>query len=125
MQRALFEPEHDAFRGLARAFIDSHVVPYHAQWEQDGIVDRSVWVEAGKLGLFGMDVPPEYGGGGQSDFRYNVVLVEEMVRAGATGLGFGLHNDVVAPYLLRHTTGEQKQRWLPGSARGRSSPPSR
>ncbi len=118
MQRTLFTSEHDAFRDMARAFIDKHIVPNHAQWERDGIVDRAVWIEAGKLGLLGMDVPEEYGGGGQPDFRYNVIVVEELVRAGATGLGFGLHNDVVAPYLLRHTNDEQKQRWLPGFCSG-------
>ncbi len=118
MQRSLFQPDHEAFREMTRAFLGKHVVPHHAQWEQDGIVDRAVWVEAGTLGLLGTDVPEEYGGGGQPDFRYNVVLVEELVRAGATGIGFGLHNDVVAPYLLRHTTEEQKQRWLPGFCAG-------
>jgi len=118
MQRTLFTSDHDAFRDLTRSFVDKHVVPHHPQWEVDGIVDRAVWKEAGKLGLLGMDVPEEYGGGGQSDFRYNVVVVEELVRAGATGLGFGLHNDVVAPYLLHLTTDEQKQRWLPGFCSG-------
>ncbi|MDQ6875352.1 MAG: acyl-CoA dehydrogenase family protein [Actinomycetota bacterium] len=118
MQRTLFEADHDAFRDLARSFLDKHVVPHHAQWEADGIVDRSVWLEAGKAGLLGMNMPEEYGGGGQADFRFNVVLGEEMVRAGATGLGFGLHNDVVAPYLLGHTTTEQQQRWLPGFCAG-------
>ncbi len=118
MERTLFEPEHEAFRDLARSFMDKHVVPHHAEWERAGIVDRALWVAAGKAGLFGTDVPEEYGGGGQPDFRYNVVLVEELVRAGATGLGFGLHNDVVAPYLLKHTTEEQKQRWLPGFCSG-------
>ncbi|MGB9376691.1 MAG: acyl-CoA dehydrogenase family protein [Mycobacteriales bacterium] len=112
MQRTLFTDEHNAFRDLARSFVESHVVPYHPQWEAAGIVDRSVWIEAGKLGLLGMDIPEEYGGGGVADFRYNVVVAEELVRAGATGLGFGLHNDVVAPYLLRHTSDEQKRRWL-------------
>ncbi len=118
MLRTLFTDEHNAFRDLARSFIDKHIVPFHAQWESDGIVDRAVWIEAGKLGLLGMDVPEAYGGGGQPDFRYNVIVVEELVRAGTTGLGFGLHNDVVAPYLLRHTTDEQKQRWLPGFCSG-------
>jgi len=118
MQRTLFTPDHDAFRELARSFMDKHVVPRHAEWEKAGIVDRAVWQQAGKLGLLGTDVPEEYGGGGQADFRYNVVLVEELVRGGTTGLGFGLHNDVVAPYLLRHTTDEQKQRWLPGFCAG-------
>jgi alkylation response protein AidB-like acyl-CoA dehydrogenase len=75
-------------------------------------------VEAGKQGLLGTDVPEEYGGGGVVDFRYNVVLDEEITRIGATGLGFGLHNDIVAPYLLTLGTEDQKRRWLPGFCSG-------
>jgi alkylation response protein AidB-like acyl-CoA dehydrogenase len=113
MQRALYEPEHDAFRDAVRAFVERQVVPFHAAWEEAGVVDRSVWVEAGKQGLLGMDVPEQYGGGGSTDFRYNCVVSEELTRAGASGVGFTLHNDVVAPYLLDLTTEEQKARWLP------------
>jgi alkylation response protein AidB-like acyl-CoA dehydrogenase len=118
MERTLYESDHQAFRGSARAFMERHVVPRHADWEKAGIVDRDVWVEAGKQGLLGTDVPEEYGGGGVRDFRYNAVLDEEIIRVGATGLGFGLHNDVVAPYLLELTTDEQRQRWLPGFCSG-------
>ena len=108
-QRTLFEPEHELFRESYRAFLDRHVAPYHDQWEKDKIVDRGVWLEAGKQGFLGMAVPEEYGGGGNPDFR----VVEETVAGRYSGLGFSLHNDVVAPYLLRLTTEEQKQRWLP------------
>jgi long-chain-acyl-CoA dehydrogenase len=118
MQRTLFEPEHDAFRDTVRTFMQRHVGPHHADWEKAGIVDREVWVEAGKQGLLGTDVPEEYGGGGVVDFRYNVVLDEEITRIGATGLGFGLHNDIVAPYLTTLGTDEQKRRWLPGFCSG-------
>jgi alkylation response protein AidB-like acyl-CoA dehydrogenase len=118
MQHSLYESEHNAFRATARAFMDRHVAPFHAQWEKDGVVDRAVWLEAGRQGLLGMDVPEEYGGGGVRDFRFNAVLDEEIIRAGATGLGFGLHNDITAPYLLDLTTDEQKRRWLPGFCSG-------
>jgi alkylation response protein AidB-like acyl-CoA dehydrogenase len=118
MQRTLFEPDHDAFREMVRGFMDRFVVGRHEQWEKAGIVDREVWVEAGKQGMLGTDVPEEYGGGGVPDFRYNVVLDEEIIRVGATGLGFGLHNDIVGPYLLTLSTEEQKRRWLPGFCSG-------
>ena len=118
MQRTLNEPEHDAFRDTVRAFLERHVVPRHAAWEKAGIVDRDVWVAAGKQGLLGMDVPEEYGGGGVADFRYNVVLDEEVTRHGASGVGFGLHNDIIAPYLLGLCTDEQKSRWLPAFCAG-------
>ncbi|HZB49974.1 MAG TPA: acyl-CoA dehydrogenase family protein [Mycobacteriales bacterium] len=113
MQRTLTEPEHEAFRQTVRTFLERHVLPRHADWERAGIVDRDVWVEAGKQGLLGMDVPEEYGGGGVADFRYHVVLDEEVTRSGASGLGIGLHNDIIAPYLLSLGTDEQKARWLP------------
>ncbi|WP_166904301.1 acyl-CoA dehydrogenase family protein [Mycobacterium sp. DL440] len=111
--RTLFEPEHELFRESYRAFLDRHVAPHHDQWEKDKIVDRGIWLEAGKQGFLGMAVPEEYGGGGNDDFRYNTVVCEETVAGRYSGIGFSLHNDVVAPYLLRLATEEQKQRWLP------------
>ncbi|MDV3125086.1 acyl-CoA dehydrogenase family protein [Mycobacterium sp. 21AC1] len=111
--RTLFEPEHELFRESYRAFLERHVAPHHDQWEKDKIVDRGIWLEAGKQGFLGMAVPEEYGGGGNPDFRYNTIVCEETVAGRYSGLGFSLHNDVVAPYLLRLATEEQKQRWLP------------
>ena len=118
MERVAYEAEHEAFREVVRTFLERQAVPFHRQWEADGIVPRDVWVEAGKQGLLSMAVPECYGGGGVTDFRYNVVIGEEIVRAGTSGLGFTLHNDVVAPYLLKLTTPEQKARWLPGFSAG-------
>ncbi len=112
-QRTLFEPEHELFRESFRAFLDRHVAPYHQRWETDRLVDRGVWLEAGKQGFLGMAVPEAYGGGGNSDFRYNTVITEEITAGRYSGLGFGLHNDITAPYLLRLANDEQKQRWLP------------
>ena len=118
MRQHLYESEHEEFRDLCRRFLAREAVPYHDAWEKAGIVDREVWRKAGAAGLLGLNVPEEYGGGGQSDFRYNAVLVEEIIAAGATGLGFGLHNDVVAPYLTELTTEDQRKRWLPGFCSG-------
>src|SRR4029453_1444146 len=98
---------------MVRNFLAKEVVPHHKAWEEAGIVDRSVWLKAGQQGLLGMDVPEEDGGGGIKDFRYNAILAAEISQVGASGLGFTLHNDVVAPYLLDLATDEQKQRWLP------------
>ncbi|WP_067704829.1 acyl-CoA dehydrogenase family protein [Nocardia jejuensis] len=118
MERTLFEPEHDLFRESFRKFLEQHVAPHHEEWEQAGVVDRSVWLEAGKQGYLGTAVPEEYGGGGVKDFRYNAVVTEEVTRGMYSGLGFGLHNDVIAPYLLDLANEEQKQRWLPGFCSG-------
>ena len=118
MQSALYEAEHEAFRAMVRDFLAKEVVPHHAAWEEAGQVDRSVWLKAGEQGLLGMDVPEEFGGGGTKDFRYNALLAAEVSRVGASGLGFTLHNDVVAPYLVDLATDEQKARWLPGFVSG-------
>jgi alkylation response protein AidB-like acyl-CoA dehydrogenase len=118
MEQHLYEPVHDEFRALCRSFLAREAVPHHASWEEAGLVDRAVWRKAGAAGLLGLDVPEEFGGGGQHDFRFNAVLVEEIIGAGCTGLGFGLHNDVVAPYLTELTTDEQRKRWLPGFCSG-------
>ncbi|GAA1915582.1 acyl-CoA dehydrogenase family protein [Streptantibioticus ferralitis] len=118
MQRELFTAEHQAFRETVRAFLAKEVVPHHARWEQDGVVDRGAWLAAGRQGLLGLAVPEEYGGGGTDDFRYAVVLAEEFTRAGACGLAIGLHNDIVGPYFTSLGTDEQKRRWLPGFCGG-------
>ncbi|GAA4974515.1 alkylation response protein AidB-like acyl-CoA dehydrogenase [Nonomuraea thailandensis] len=118
MQRDLFDDEHLLFQETVRDFMAREVAPYHPQWEKDGIVPREAWKKAGELGMFGFSVPEEYGGAGVKDFRFNAVIVEEIMRNGASGLGFSLHNDVMAPYVVDLTDDEQKQRWLPGFASG-------
>ncbi|NNJ07370.1 acyl-CoA dehydrogenase [Streptomyces sp. PKU-MA01144] len=118
MKRQIFDAEHEAFRETVRSFIGKEVLPHYDQWEKDGIVSRDVWLAAGRQGLLGPAVPEEYGGGGNSDFRYSAVLAEEFTRAGAPGLAIGLHNDVIGPYLTSLATEEQKRRWLPGFCSG-------
>jgi alkylation response protein AidB-like acyl-CoA dehydrogenase len=118
MRHSLYEPEHDEFRDMVRGWAEKNIAPFHAQWEKDGIVPREVWLSGGKQGLLGIDMEEQYGGAGVNDFRYHAVLDEEMVRIGASGVGFGLHNDVIAPYLRDLATEEQKQRWLPGFCSG-------
>ncbi len=118
MDRTIFDPEHDAFRDMVRDFLGREVTPHHEQWERDGVVSRELWLSGGKAGLLGTDVPEEYGGGGTPDFRFNAIMSEEISRAGTSGVGFPVHNDVNAPYLLRLCTEEQKQRWLPGFCSG-------
>jgi alkylation response protein AidB-like acyl-CoA dehydrogenase len=113
-----YEQEHEDFRATARAFLEREVKPYHDQWEKDGQVDREVWLKAGAAGLLCFDVDEEYGGAGAKDFRYNVVLAEEITRAGASGVGFPVHNDVIVPYISALATDEQKRRWLPGLVSG-------
>ena len=108
------------FRDSVQTFVEREMVPYHLDWDRDGIVPRDVFVKAGAAGFLAMAVPEKYGGGGVDDFRYNQVFGEVLQHAGvgAAGLGMTLHNDICLPYLLSLGTDEQKQRWLPGVSSG-------
>jgi alkylation response protein AidB-like acyl-CoA dehydrogenase len=116
----LFEDEHELFRQSFRTFVSKEMVPHNEEWEQAGVVPRELFSAAGSHGFLGMAIPTEYGGGGVEDFRYNLILTEELQRAGlnAAGLGLTLHNDICLPYFLRYCDEQQKQRWLPGIAAG-------
>ena len=120
MQRTLFDDDHELFRESVRGFIASELVPHFEEWERDGIVDRSLFTKAGALGFLAMPAPEELGGGGVDDFRYSVVISEEIQRAGlnAAGLGWTLHNDICLPYFLTLCTEEQQARWIPGICSG-------
>jgi long-chain-acyl-CoA dehydrogenase len=119
-KRAIFEADHDLFRASVREFVDREITPNVDKWEEAGLVDKSMFRSAGSNGMLGMAVPEKYGGGGNDDFRFNVVLVEEMNygNAFASGMCITLHNDVCLPYFLRLTTDEQKERWFPGLVSG-------
>jgi acyl-CoA dehydrogenase len=117
IERTLFSAEHDAFRDAFRRFVDREVAPHHEAWEEAGYVDRELWRKAGANGYLCPTMPEEYGGAG-TDKLYSVIQMEELARGGFTGVGFGLHNEIVAPYILHYGTGEQKQRWLPKLASG-------
>jgi alkylation response protein AidB-like acyl-CoA dehydrogenase len=120
MNRVIFEPDHDLFRSTVREFVAREVTPNTAKWEEAGIVDKDLFAKAGRSGLLGMAIPSEHGGGGVSDFRFNAIVVEELMRgdAMASGMCITLHNDIVLPYIIGLGTEEQKRRWLPGMASG-------
>ncbi|MFG2965826.1 acyl-CoA dehydrogenase family protein [Streptomyces sp. NPDC048288] len=118
MRREIFTEEHDQFRDTARSYYLRECAPFAEQWERDGQVSRAAWTAAGKAGLVGWEFPEEYGGQGIRDFRYNAIMAEEMAATGSVGIGLGLQNDVIPPYLMRLTTPEQKARWLPGVTSG-------
>jgi alkylation response protein AidB-like acyl-CoA dehydrogenase len=120
MRRALFGDEHELFRQSFRTFVDKEITPHHLEWEQAGAVPRELVLAAGSHGFLCMAAPEAYGGGGVDDFRYNLIISEEIQAAGVAGSGLGLtlHNDICLPYFLRLTTDEQKRRWLPGMCTG-------
>ena len=115
--RTVFTSEHEIFRDQVRRFIARKITPFHAAWEDAGVVPRQLWREAGEMGLLCCNIPEEYGGGG-GDFGYSAVVIEELSRALASGVGFSLHSDIVAPYILRYGSEEQKCSWLPRLGRG-------
>ncbi|MFI7000496.1 acyl-CoA dehydrogenase family protein [Nocardia sp. NPDC050175] len=118
MYREPEAPEYQQFRQTVRAFAERECLPYHAQWEADGIVPREVWKKAGAAGILATAAPEKFGGGGQDDFRFNAIVNEELTKARVHGPGFIVHNDLVQPYLLKYCTPEQQQRWLPGFCSG-------
>ncbi len=117
IERTLFADEHRMFRDAVRRFMENEVVPHHERWEEQGYVDREVWQKAGANGLLCASMPEEYGGAG-ADRLYSIVVMEETARVNATGLGFGLHSEIVAPYILHYGSQEQKMRFLPKMATG-------
>jgi acyl-CoA dehydrogenase len=119
-QRGLFEPEHHDYRESFRKFLAAEVLPHVDQWEQDQIVPRDLFTKAAAHGFLAMEVPERYGGSGVGDWRFNVVLGEEIAYngVGAAFAGPLLHTDVCVPYLMASATDEQRERWLPGIASG-------
>jgi alkylation response protein AidB-like acyl-CoA dehydrogenase len=117
IERSLFSPDHEAFRDSFRKFVDKEIAPFHADWEEQGYVAREVWNKAGENGFLCMTLPEEYGGSG-ADKLYSVVQMEELARSGFSGIGYGLHSEIVAPYILHYGTAEQKAKYLPRLASG-------
>lgn len=120
MKPHLLTGEHLMFRDAFRRFVETEIIPYHEQWEKDGIVPRELWQKAGAAGFLCMDVAEAFGGMDEKDFRYNTLISEELVRVGASGPGFAVHTDMVVPYISQYGTEAQKQRWLPGLVSGES-----
>ncbi|MFF0699996.1 acyl-CoA dehydrogenase family protein [Streptomyces tendae] len=120
MERNLYTPDHEAFRGSVRKFVEREVAPYFQKWEEQRLVDRRLWRVAARQGIIGLAVPEEYGGGGERDLRFRSVVMEELAAIGAASvqLGLSLTEDIAMPYFLDLTDEEQKHRWLPGLAAG-------
>ncbi len=117
IQRTLFNADHSAFRDAFQRFVDKEIAPHHADWEEQGYVDKAVWKKAGENGFLCMTLPEEYGGS-TDDKRYSVIQMEVLAEGGFSGIGFGLHSEIVAPYILHYGTQEQKARYLPRLASG-------
>jgi alkylation response protein AidB-like acyl-CoA dehydrogenase len=120
MQSDLFEADHEAYRDTVRGFVEREVVPNLERWDEQRLIDRDTWRAAGKLGLLGLSIPEQWGGAGEQDYRFRVVVIDELARVGAASLqsGFSTNDDIVLNYLLRLADDQQRERWLPGFASG-------
>ncbi|WGL50375.1 acyl-CoA dehydrogenase family protein [Nocardioides sp. BP30] len=118
MRRTVFNDDHETFRKTLRAFIEAEVVPHYQEWFEAGLVPREFYGKLADLGLFGIEVPEEYGGAGISSFKYAAIQTEETARAGVGFGGSGVHVALCLPYLLKLGTPEQLQAWMPGFVSG-------
>ena len=119
MKREIYDEDHEAFRSSVREFLERSVIPNVEQHAADKAIPREFWLEAGKQGFLGLEIPEEYGGAGAEDYRFNAVMAEEPSKVNAAlGSCWGIHADITAPYIVAMGTEEQKQRWLPGVASG-------
>jgi alkylation response protein AidB-like acyl-CoA dehydrogenase len=119
MKREIYDEDHEAFRGSVREFLDRSVKPHLEEHLENKALPRDFWLEAGKQGFLGLEIPEEFGGSEAGDYRFNAVLMEELSHVNAAlSSCVGIHADIVAPYLVELTSDEQKKRWLPGVASG-------
>ena len=115
--RTLFTPEHETFRDSVRRFMEQEVKPHDERWQEQGYADKAVWKKAGENGFLCLSMPEEYGGSG-ADKLFSMVLMEEQARANNSSLGWGLHSEIVAPYLLNYGSEALKRKYLPKMAAG-------
>jgi len=115
--RTLFTPEHETFRDSVRRFLETEVKPHDERWQEQGYADKAVWRKAGENGFLCMSMPEAYGGSG-ADKLYSMVLIEEQARSNISSLGWGLHSEIVAPYLFNYGSDALKKKYLPKMAAG-------
>jgi len=119
MRRSIYDEDHEAFRASVKEFLDRQVTPVLEEHQANKQIPRDFWIEAGKQGFLGLEIPEQYGGSQAGDYRFNAVLTEELAKVNmALPSCVGIHSDIVAPYLVHLTTEEQRERWLPGFCTG-------
>ncbi len=116
-ERNIFTQEQFFFRETATKFVEKEILPHHSKWEKEGRVPKELWLQAGEIGMLCPNAPKKYGGIG-GDFRFNVIVIEELAKIGATGPGFAVHSDIVAPYIINYCTEKQKDAYLPKMVNG-------
>lgn len=117
MTYAFETAEHQQFRKSFRKFLEAEIAPHYAKWDKEGAIPFSMWKQMGDMGYLCPQVEEVYGGLGL-DYVYNVIIAEELERVGSGLMGFGLHSDIIVPYVEKFGNASQKERWLPGCVRG-------
>ena len=122
MERDIFTEDHESYRETVREFLKREVVPNHLRWDAERWIERDVFVKAAEQGVYGLQIPEEYGGAGEPDYRYRLVAAEEIAKVHALSfaLTVSLQDDLVLHYLLDLASEEQRKRWLPEFASGRA-----
>src|SRR5919107_3037397 len=119
MRRSIYNEDHEAFRSSVKEFLDRQVKPQLGEHAANKQIPRDFWIDAGKQGFLGLEIPEQYGGSEAGDYRFNAVLTEELAKVNmALPSCVGIHADICAPYLVHLTSDEQKERWLPGFCSG-------
>ncbi|HWD03693.1 MAG TPA: acyl-CoA dehydrogenase family protein [Amycolatopsis sp.] len=119
MTRTIYDREHEDFRSAVRQFVARHLAPAQEASIENRCFARELWLEAGRQGFLGLEVPEAYGGAAAQDFRFNAVLTQELsALSAAAASSFSIHYDVVAPYLVELASADQRARWLPAFCSG-------
>lgn len=118
ISRQVFSSDHEEFRNTVKRFLEAEVLPHQTRWEERQYVDREVWEKAGAAGLLCSSMPEEFGGVGV-DRGFSMVVMEELARTNASGIGWGLHSEIVAPYILHYGSDDLKKAYLPEMATGK------
>ena len=123
MHEQFYGPDHEQWRETVRAFVAKQIAPYQRQWEADGAIDHALWPAAARQGLLALTLPDRFGGGGEADYRYRLVIMEELAAVGAASVnaGFSQVDDLFGPYLIDLGTPEQHARFMPGLCAGTST----
>ena len=116
-KRRIFTEEQNIFRENVSKFFKKEILPNHSKWEKEGMVPKDFWLKAGENGLLCPNAPKKYGGI-EGDFRFNVIVVEELAKIGASGPGFAVHSDIVTPYFINYGSEKQKNSYLPKMIKG-------
>ena len=115
--RDIYQEEHEIFRASVGRFLTEEVLPDYASWEEAGRTPPEIWRRAGELGLLGTSIPEEYGGMG-GDFLFDAIVIEELGRHTVSAPAWDMHAYIIAPFLMKFGTEEQKTDWLPKMASG-------